>query len=75
MKGTWGGKRKKNDIHIWIASDGSELVPPTDVQKNLTLLTLPGGRPEDICLAPHDASENLRLFWKLYLQHCPDADR
>jgi hypothetical protein len=32
---TWGGKR--NDTHKWIASDGSELFPTTDVEKDLTL--------------------------------------
>jgi len=36
---TWGGKRKKEIISItsiiWIASDGSELVPTTDVKITL----------------------------------------
>jgi hypothetical protein len=37
----WGGKGERNDIHRWIASDGSELLPTTDVQFTLPYLTLP----------------------------------
>jgi hypothetical protein len=40
-KGTWGnlGRQKEKEmiIHKWISSDGSELVPTTDVEINLTL--------------------------------------
>jgi hypothetical protein len=40
-KGTWGNlgrqKEKEMKIHKWISSDGSELVPTTDVKVNLTL--------------------------------------
>jgi hypothetical protein len=40
IKGTWGdlGRQKeiRNDIHEWIASDGSELVPTTDGKKRPT---------------------------------------
>jgi hypothetical protein len=40
-KGTWGnlGRQKEKEmiIHKWISSDGSELLPTTDVQINLTL--------------------------------------
>jgi hypothetical protein len=41
IKGTWGnlGRKKEKEVifHKWISSDGSELVPTTDVKFNLTL--------------------------------------
>jgi hypothetical protein len=46
-KGTWGnlGRQKEKEmiIHKWISTNGSELVPTSDVKINLTLpyLTLP----------------------------------
>jgi len=40
---SWGGKRTKESISIiWIGSDGSELVPTTDVEKTLPYLTIEG---------------------------------
>jgi hypothetical protein len=40
-KGTWGnlGRQKEKEMifHKWISSDGSEMVPTTDVKINLTL--------------------------------------
>jgi hypothetical protein len=39
LRVTWGGKRgRRNDIHRWVASDGSELVPTTDVDISLPYL-------------------------------------
>jgi hypothetical protein len=40
-EGTWGnlGRQKEKEmiIHKWISSDGSELVPTTDIKINLIL--------------------------------------
>jgi hypothetical protein len=38
---TWEAEGERNDIHKWIASDGSEFVPTNDVENNLFTLPYP----------------------------------